>query len=526
MAGLLAILFLFGGTQVVFMVTSRFRSERMRILDNALTRQVLLASVRRELDNLHKQVMVTSQIQSDDPTMIGAPESRQQVNQGLAKVRQELARIKELTEPAEQGHVDELWVTSSKLADSWTTFYQYLGKDSATATASLITADPLARQVLDEQIPRLEKAEKQRALKAEQEFQDMERTTEQATWIILVATTLILVAGHHLMSSYLTRTVQVLQDGAIMIGHGDLEHRIDVKSKDELGRLAQAFNEMSENLMKAQGNLLDANKQLEQRTAQIEEQQKLSDRLLLNILPTEVALELQSKGSVEPRYFEDVTILFTDFVGFTTSTENLAAEELVQVLHEYFTTFDIIVAKYGLEKLKTIGDSYMCVGGMPARTPSHAVDAVMAAFEMVHYVTERERQDGVARWAVRIGIHTGPVVAGVVGIRKFAFDIWGDSVNFASRMESSGAPNRINISAATQMRVKDFFAHETRGKIETKDKREVDMFFVQGVLPSLLNGSKRVPPERFEKRYRAYFQKDMTAFPEFLIERSEAAEGA
>jgi adenylate cyclase len=327
------------------------------------------------------------------------------------------------------------------------------------------------------------------------------------------------------MSSYLTTTVQTLQDGAILIGHGALEHRIDVKSKDEFGRLAQAFNEMSENLMKAQSNLLLANKQLEQRSEQIEEQQKLSDRLLLNILPTEVALELQAKGTVEPRYFEDVTILFTDFVGFTVSTENLAAEELVKVLHEYFTAFDLIVAKYGLEKLKTIGDAYMCVGGMPVRGPSHAVDAVMAAFEMVHYVEERQRTDSGSQWSVRIGIHTGPVVAGVVGIQKFAFDIWGDSVNFASRMESSGAPNRINLSASTQMRVKDFYAHENRGTITTKDKREVDMFFVTGLLPTLLDPNGKMPPEKFAKRYRAYFQKELTAFPEFLIGRYQT-EGA
>ncbi|MGH6630729.1 MAG: adenylate/guanylate cyclase domain-containing protein, partial [Burkholderiales bacterium] len=220
---------------------------------------------------------------------------------------------------------------------------------------------------------------------------------------------------------------------------------------------------------------------------------------------------------VEPRYFEDVTILFTDFVGFTLSTENLAAEDLVRLLHEYFTAFDHIVSKYHLEKLKTIGDSYMCVGGMPQRNPSHPLDTVMAALEMVRYVSEREQQEGISRWAVRIGIHTGAVVAGVVGIQKFAFDIWGDSVNFASRMESSGAPNRINISAATHARIKDFLDCEYRGKVLTKEKKESDMFFVNGLLPALLDGSPRVPPEKFERRYRAYFKKEPDAFPDFLV---------
>src|SRR5262249_35761018 len=154
----------------------------------------------------------------------------------------------------------------------------------------------------------------------------------------------------------------------------------------------------------------------------------------------------------------DVTILFSDFVGFTRATEELAAEDLVNLLQTYFTAFDRIVARYGLEKLKTIVDSYMLAGGLPERNPSHPVDTVMAAFEMIRTVEDLSSQE--APWRVRIGIHTGPVIAGVVGITKFAFDVWGETVNLSSRMESSGEPNRINLSARTYSRVKDFFQCE------------------------------------------------------------------
>jgi len=231
---------------------------------------------------------------------------------------------------------------------------------------------------------------------------------------------------------------------------------------------------------------------------------------------------------VSPKYFEDVTILFTDFVGFTTSTEKLAVEELVEVLNDYFTAFDQIVARYHIEKLKTIGDSYMCISGLPTRNPAHPVDTVMAAFEMLHAVEERERQKHGAQWKVRIGIHTGPVIAGVVGINKFAFDIWGDTVNYSSRMESSGQANRINLSERTHSRIKDFFECEYRGKVLTKEKRELDMYFANGILPSLINGgaSTEIPPPAFLRRYKVYFQKEPPSFPRFLLGQQQELDAA
>jgi class 3 adenylate cyclase len=256
-------------------------------------------------------------------------------------------------------------------------------------------------------------------------------------------------------------------------------------------------------------------RELERAMEEAETQRRESELLLRNILPAQIAEELRGRGQVEPRYFEDVTILFSDFVGFTRATEDLAAEDLVNLLHTYFTAFDRIVDRYGLEKLKTIGDSYMLVGGLPERNPSHPVDAVMAAFEMVKAVEDLSTEE--APWRVRIGIHTGPVIAGVVGIKKFAFDIWGETVNFSSRMESAGAPNRVNLSARTYSRVKDFFECEPRGQVNTKEGKAHDMYFAKGILPKLIDDRTQPVPPAFIRRYRIYFQKGPPDFPGFLL---------
>jgi len=201
-------------------------------------------------------------------------------------------------------------------------------------------------------------------------------------------------------------------------------------------------------------------------------------------------------------------------VGFTLAVERLAADELVEALHEHFTAFDTIIALYGLEKLKTVGDSYIFVGGMPVRNPSHPVDSVLAACEMIGFVEQRLATNPLSQWKMRVGIHTGPVIAGVVGINKFAFDLWGDTINFCSRVEAASQPNRINLSEKAHARVKDFFACEHRGKVATKDGAEVDMYFVRGILPSLLAANGTLPPPGFKQRYRTYFRKEPVAFPD------------
>ncbi len=208
-----------------------------------------------------------------------------------------------------------------------------------------------------------------------------------------------------------------------------------------------------------------------------------SDKLLLNILPQETADELKSKGSATPKYYEKVSVLFTDFKGFTTVAEKLSPQQLVEELNHCFMAFDNIIDKYKLEKIKTIGDAYMCAGGIPAINDNNPIDVVLAALEirdfMDHLKVEREAE-GKEIWELRIGIHTGPVIAGVVGKNKFAYDIWGDAVNTASRMESSGIPGQVNISGTTYQFVADYFQCVHRGKVEAKNKGEIDMYLVEG----------------------------------------------
>jgi class 3 adenylate cyclase/uncharacterized protein HemY len=218
----------------------------------------------------------------------------------------------------------------------------------------------------------------------------------------------------------------------------------------------------------------------------ISKEKKRSDELLLNILPEEVADELKAKGEAEAKLIDQATVLFTDFKGFTAMSEKVSPKELVRDLHECFSAFDRIVEKHGLEKIKTIGDSYMAAGGLPTPNNTHASDTIHAALEMLQFVEEGKASKlaaGLPYFEIRIGIHTGPVVAGIVGVKKFQYDIWGDTVNTASRMESSGEPGKINISQTTYELVKDTpiangitFTH--RGKITAKGKGEIDMYFV------------------------------------------------
>ena len=219
-----------------------------------------------------------------------------------------------------------------------------------------------------------------------------------------------------------------------------------------------------------------------QKTKQIiEEEKDRSDNLLLNILPEETAKELKDSGKVLAKKFESVTVLFSDFKGFTKYSENLSPEALVETIGFYFSKFDEITEKYGLEKIKTIGDAYMCAGGLPFPTEDHAHNMVRAAFEIAEFVEETKNNVDASElnFDIRIGINTGPVVAGVVGSKKFAYDIWGDTVNVASRMESMSEPGKINISENTYEIIKDTFNCEYRGKIQAKGKGEIEMYFVE-----------------------------------------------
>lgn len=236
---------------------------------------------------------------------------------------------------------------------------------------------------------------------------------------------------------------------------------------------------------------------LDQARQEIEVQRERSERLLRNMLPPAVAEELKDRNHVTPRFYDAATILFADFEGFTKLAERMEPKELVEQLDEYFSAFDEIAERHGLEMLKTIGDAYMCVGGLPEANRTHPVDACLAALEMQQFIagTNRGREMlHLSRWDVRVGLHTGPVIAGVVGRRKFIYDVWGDAVNVAARMETAGAAGKINVSEAVYQRAKALFDFEPRGNLQVKNKGQLDMFFLVQIKPGLARDNEGCMP--------------------------------
>lgn len=225
------------------------------------------------------------------------------------------------------------------------------------------------------------------------------------------------------------------------------------------------------------------------------------NRLLHNILPQKIVGELKTRNRVQPVRYDRVSVLFTDFKGFTKIAEKLTPEEIVAELDKAFAAFDEICRAHGLEKIKTIGDAYMCAGGVPDANKTHPLDITLAALAFQDWMArlwEEKTAKGELIWELRLGVHTGPLVAGVVGTSKFAYDVWGDTVNTASRMESSGAPGKVNISEDTHRLVKDFYVCESRGKIPAKNKGEIEMFFLERIRPELsADDAGRQPNEAF-----------------------------
>ncbi len=223
---------------------------------------------------------------------------------------------------------------------------------------------------------------------------------------------------------------------------------------------------------------IELSSMVKERTKELEQEKNKSDELLLNILPDILVNELKQNGFVQPREYKNISIMFTDFKGFTYIADVLPADKLVNELNEIYKEFDKIIEKHKVEKLKTIGDSYMIGAGLPVETDDHAIRIIRTGLELQEYINERNKTSAI-KWDMRAGVHSGNVIAGVVGTKKFTYDIWGDTVNIASRLESAGAPGQINISAYTYMLVRDYFVCEYRGKVSTKGKGELDMYFVK-----------------------------------------------
>ncbi len=238
---------------------------------------------------------------------------------------------------------------------------------------------------------------------------------------------------------------------------------------------------------------------INKRTEDLIIEKEKTENLLANVLPKNTASEIMEKGKATKIKYNFVTVLFSDIQGFTKIAEEMNPEVLIDELDKFFFYFDSVVENLGIEKIKTIGDAYMCAGGIPEKNRTNPVEVILAALEMQVYMKELKEASqvqGMKYWDIRIGIHTGTVIAGVVGHKKLSYDIWGDTVNTASRMESSGEAGKINISGTTYEFVKEFFICEHRGKMPVKYKGELDMYFVNGIVPELRDEEGR-PNRKF-----------------------------
>ena len=267
--------------------------------------------------------------------------------------------------------------------------------------------------------------------------------------------------------------------------------------RDRLNRIQKQKDLLESQVKQRTIEIIKQKEQVEKQKRMLEEEKEKTEKLLLNILPREMADELKNKGKAKARSYRKVTVMFTDFKGFTKLAEQYKPQDLVAELDSYFIKFDEIVNKYNVEKIKTIGDAYMAAGGVPIRNKSNAIDTTLAALEiqraMLDIKAAKEKMNENA-WEIRIGLHSGDLIAGVVGIKRFAYDIWGDTVNVAAHMESSGEVGKVNVSETTYEAIAEFFVTEYRGKVKAKHKGEIDMYFVHSIKPELSENEDGITP--------------------------------
>lgn len=290
------------------------------------------------------------------------------------------------------------------------------------------------------------------------------------------------------LSTLLTRSILALTSTVKKFADKDFTARTPVLSKDEVGELGQNFNAMAGTIQEHNENLEEL---VKKRTKELSEEKQTSERLLLNVLPAPIADRLKGGEGLIVDRFEAVTVLFADIVGFTSLSSRIPPEQLVSMLNELFSAFDSLAEKHGLEKIKTIGDAYMVVAGIPQPIANHAVAIAHMGLDMLDAINafaKKHKSD----LTVRIGIHTGPVVAGVIGTKKFIYDLWGDTVNTASRMESHGVPGRVHCSAATFALLTSVFDLEPREPIDIKGKGRMQTYLIVGKRPTM----KTLEPER------------------------------
>jgi len=306
------------------------------------------------------------------------------------------------------------------------------------------------------------------------------------------------------MSSDIDNIERALIFGAtdfLKVPFDKLELTVRVKSILSLYKLIKGIS----------GQVIDLEKQsseLERQKNELQIEKDKTDNLLQNILPYEIAEQLKNKGEVKAKKYKMVTIMFTDFKDFTKISSVLEPEDIIKELGVYFRKFDDITGDHYLEKIKTIGDAYMCVGGLPLRNKSNPIDMVLAALEIQKFMTDYNQArsaKGLTVWELRIGIHTGSVIAGVIGSKKFAYDIWGDAVNTAARLETASDAGRINISGETYEYIQEYFNCTYRGKIPAKNKGEIDMYFVDGLKKKYRDETNPIMPNiEFEEILAAF----------------------
>mgnify|MGYP001412798822 CR=1 FL=1 len=286
---------------------------------------------------------------------------------------------------------------------------------------------------------------------------------------------------------------------------------VDFESRELSGNQQEAIRRLSHQVV-AQLELRrlviemeQAIKSRDQIHEQLSAEKVRSDDLLLNILPAKIANELKETENVEPRFYSSVSIMFGDFCGFTKLAEQMEPKTLIELLNQYFSAFDQIVSKHNVEKLKTIGDAYMCASGLPAESRGHAFRICLAALEIQLYLkrtNEQREKMRMERWDMRIGIHTGPVIAGVVGERKFTYDIWGDAVNIAALIEQGGQPGKVNISETTFQQVNEAFEIEPRGEVASGKKGDLPMYSLNRLKAGYSEDSDGLKPnDVFQQKY-------------------------
>jgi len=285
---------------------------------------------------------------------------------------------------------------------------------------------------------------------------------------------------------------------------------ITYKVRADYSHLINLFVSTYKNTLAQNAQLEKVKQELNSINKDLEYAKNEHEELIQNVFPHKIADSLLAYGTVSPERYDDVTIMFTDFDGFSKVVPTLSPEELIESLSFYFDEFDNYADQHNLIKIKTIGDSYMAAGGLPERTETHPIDTVLTALKMQHFISRLEERasSSIPFFPLRIGIHTGPAVVGVIGKRRFAYDIWGNTVNLAARMEQHSDHNAINISEATYLRVKDFFDCESRGEIEARNIGKVPMYYVKRIKEELSEDEDGLFPNRlFVRSYNMLTRK-------------------